>query len=98
MSVMISEDKKDFIVDCKCGCCEGIRFRFDKDDEDWYLLLSITSGDFYNKQNKKWHTLKEKIKRIWFVLKNRDYLYCDIILSKKDFDEFKKLINHLEDN
>ena len=97
MAFMVSKDKKDFTLDCECGCCEGIRFRFDSEDEDIYLNLSIVSGDFYNKQkNKRFYLLKEKLKRIWFVIRNKDYHYFDIILSKNDFEDFKSFINDLK--
>lgn len=38
MAVMISEDKKDLIVTCKCGCDEGVHLHISHEgDEDYYL-------------------------------------------------------------
>ena len=34
MAVMISDDKKDLIVTCKCGCQDAIRIKIG--DEDRY--------------------------------------------------------------
>ena len=43
MSVMISEDKKELIVNCKCGCEDTIHIRVnDKDkDSDYYAIQTI---------------------------------------------------------
>ena len=34
MSVMISEDKKELIVICKCGCQDTIHIKVDDEDKD----------------------------------------------------------------
>ena len=39
MSVMRSKDGNNLVVDCKCGCDNGIRIRVDKEDEDTYWFF-----------------------------------------------------------
>ena len=34
MSVMISDDKKELIVTCKCGCQDTIHIKVDDGDKD----------------------------------------------------------------
>ena len=34
MSVMISEDKKELIITCKCGCHDTIHIKVDDEDKD----------------------------------------------------------------
>ena len=36
MAVMISKDKTDLIVTCKCGCNDGVHFHIYKDDYEEY--------------------------------------------------------------
>ena len=50
MAVMISQDKKDLIVSCKCGCDQGIHFRLEHfDDLDSMMYMSVLSGNFYTR-------------------------------------------------
>ena len=37
--------------------------------------------------------LKEKMKKIWSIIRNKDHYYLDIVMSKEDFQEFKEWIN-----
>ncbi len=34
MSVMISDDKKELIITCKCGCQDTIHIKVDDEDKD----------------------------------------------------------------
>lgn len=40
-----------------------------------------------------WQVFKRKIKKIWCILRGKDYFYSDTIMSEADFEEFKKYIN-----
>ena len=50
MSVMISEDKKELIVTCKCGCEDTIHIRVDDKDKDadYYAIQTYMSGNWYS--------------------------------------------------
>mgnify|MGYP003550076905 CR=1 FL=1 len=38
--VLKNKNGTEMIVDCNCGCDEGIRIRIDKDDFDYYCFLT----------------------------------------------------------
>lgn len=42
MAVMISEDKKDLIVTCKCGCGEAVHLTVSHEGEEDYYAYQIT--------------------------------------------------------
>ena len=50
MAVLKSKDGTELLVDCNCGCDNGMRFRIDKDDIDYYCFASYTNGKFYTEQ------------------------------------------------
>jgi hypothetical protein len=90
MAILMSKDDEEMIVSCNCGCDEGMRIRIDKDDEDdGYAYNSYLSGKFYSEQGR----FKDKMKKIWAVIRNKDFYYNDICMSKKEFEEFKEWIN-----
>ena len=53
MAVMISDDKKELIVTCKCGCEDTIHIRVDDKDKEsnYYAIQTILSGKWYRDQN-----------------------------------------------
>lgn len=50
MSVLRTEDGKELILTCRCGCDDGIHFKIDKDFED-YMYMTYTNGNFYRDQD-----------------------------------------------
>ena len=46
MSVMISDDKKEMIVTCKCGCQDTIHIKVDDTDKDYdcYAIQTYMNG------------------------------------------------------
>lgn len=85
MAVMRSKDNKDLVVDCSCGCDNGIRIRVDKEDEDMYFFLSYTSGNFYREQSDKlWCVIYYKLKKTWSIIRNKDYHYSDICMTNRN--------------
>ena len=64
MAVMKSKDGNNLIVDCSCGCDEGLRIRMDKFDDETYSILTYTNGNFYRDQNEKFfRTLGKKAQK-----------------------------------
>ena len=97
MSVMKSKDGNNLVVDCSCGCDEGIRIRVDKSDDENYSILTYTNGNFYRDQNEKFfRTLGKKLKKIWRIIRNKDYYYSEICMTKADFQEFKEYLLSVE--
>lgn len=90
MAVFKNFKDDELIVSCKCGCDEGIHFKiYDYKDGD-YAFLTYTNGNFYTQQRTPFF---EKLKKIWAIIRNKDFYYSDIVLTKDDFNEFKEWIN-----
>ena len=97
MAVLKNKDNTEMYIDCNCGCDSGIRFRIDKEDFDYYCFMSFTNGNFYMEQGDKiTRVLSKKLKKIWAIIRNKDFYYSDIIMTKDDFNEFKKYINSID--
>ena len=88
MSIMISNDKKELVVNCKCGCTNTIHIKVNDSDKDYYAFMTYLNGDWCRKQ-----TIKTKLKKIWAVVKNKDFYYSDVLMSCDDFKKFKDYIN-----
>ena len=96
MAIMKSKDNNNLVVDCDCGCDEGIRIRVGRDD-DSYLIVTYLNGNFYRDQNQSfWRVFCKKCKKIWRIIRSKDYIYSEIIMNKDDFKEFKDYINSIE--
>ena len=67
MAVMISQDKKDLIVSCKCGCDQGIYFRLEHFDD--LVLKDVAEAGGYGVVFGNSMTPEEKEKLIT-MLKN----------------------------
>ena len=96
MAVLKNGDGTELLVDCSCGCNDGYRFRIDKDDFDYYCFMSYTNGAFYRDQDDTfWRVLRKKLKKIWAIIRNKDYYYGEVVMTKSDFEEFRKYINEV---
>lgn len=96
MALLKSKDGAELYLDCGCGCDEGIRFRIDKEDYDYYCIMTYTNGQFYREQDDTmWKVLYKKLKKIWAIIRNKDFYYAEIVINKRDFCEFKDYINSL---
>lgn len=95
MAIMKSKDGKNLIVDCNCGCDEGLRIRINEFDEDTYAILTYTSGNFYKDQKLScWSIFKLKCRKIWRIIRGKDYCYSEILVSKEEYNELKDFINN----
>lgn len=92
MAALKNKDGTHLYIDCNCGCGEGIRFVIDREDYDYYCLAAYTNGNFYTEQG---GTLRNKLKKIWAIIRNNDYYYSDIIMTQDDFNAFKEYINSI---
>lgn len=96
MAVLKNKDNTEFLVDCNCGCNDGVRFRIDKDDFDYYCFMSYTNGNFYRDQDETlWKVFCKKLKKIWAIIRNKDFYYAEVMMNKDEFNEFKEYINNL---
>lgn len=97
MAVLKNKDGKELYIDCCCGCNEGIRFKIDKDDWDYYCFMTYTNGSFYREQGDTlWHVLYKKLKKIWAIIRNKDFYYAEVTMTKAEFNEFREYITSIE--
>ena len=91
MATLKSDDNNEMIITCDCGCDEGIRVKIDKSYELYgeYCYLTYISGNFYKEQA----GLLDKLKKIWNIIRNKDFYYSEIVMGKEDFENYKKWIN-----
>ena len=96
MAVLKNKDGTELLVSCNCGCEQGVHIRVDKEDNDMYFLMTYTNGNWYSDQNKTVRAvIREKLKKIWCIIRNKDFHYSDISMTSKDFQEFKEYINNI---
>lgn len=89
MAVLKNFRGDELIVSCKCGCDEGIHFTIKDYGDGDYAFLTYTNGNFYSQQS----SFIEKLKKIWAIIRNKDFYYSDILLTKNEFEEFKEWVN-----
>lgn len=95
MSILKSGDGKELIVTCKCGCDNGLHIRIDHDeDSDDFCYMSLLNNNFYRDQGKKIrYVVCEKLKKIWCIIRGKDFYYSDILMTRQDFEEFREYID-----
>lgn len=96
MAVMISDDKKELIITCKCGCQDAIHISIDDEDKnsDSYAIQTYMNGNWYRDQNDKiFRCIGRKLKKICAIIMNKDYYYSDVLMSREDFQKYKEYIN-----
>lgn len=85
--------ENEFVTFCNCGCGNGIILKADNEDEE--VSLQIVSDTFYIMQDKGKMSLREKIKRIWYIIIGKEYCYFDILIDKDELQEFKDFVARL---
>lgn len=96
MAILKNADGSEMLVDCCCACDNGIRFRIDRDDFDYYCFMTYTNGAFYREQDDTvWKVMFKKLKKIWAIIMNKDFYYAEVTMPRDDFEEFRKYINSI---
>lgn len=105
MAVLKSDDRKDLIVTCECGCDEGLHIRVehehinDNPDSDMFCYITCLNSNWYRDQDKKMrYVILDKLKKIWAIIRSKDFYYSEIIMTRKDFEVFREYINGIETN
>ena len=97
MAALKNKDGTELYIDCHCGCNDGIRIRVHKDDFDYYCFWTYTNGNFYTEQGETvFRTIRKKLEKILAIIRNKDYYYSDVVMTKDEFEEFKEYINSIE--
>lgn len=88
---------KVVIVNCNCGCDEAIQIKklvYDvKDDDEYYL--SILAGEFGSTQRGIFRTIGHRLKLAWKMLRGKEYLLTEIVMTKEELEEYKKVLEEL---
>lgn len=92
MAVLKSANNKEMILTCRCGCDEGIRVKIDTDDDEYYYYQTYISGNWYKEQQ----PLTKKLKKIWNIIRNKDFYYSEICMNKDEFDEYRNWLNQFD--
>jgi hypothetical protein len=94
MAVLMTNDKKELVVTCNCGCENAVHIRIDHEDDDYYASCSYLNSNWYRDQDDRvLRVIGRKLKKIWAIICNKDYRYSDIIMTKADFEVFKEYIS-----
>lgn len=94
MAIMKNHDGTEMMVDCHCGCDDGVRIKLFKDEFNYYCFWTYTNGRFYSEQGETfWRILRKKMEKIWAIIRNKDYYYSDIVMTKDEFEQFREYIN-----
>ena len=97
MAVLKSKDNKGILLDCCDGCDTGIRLRIEKDDI-CYCMMTYTNGSFYTEQGETVRkVIGKKLRKIWAIIRNKDFYYSDIMMTKDEFAEFKEYVNSIKE-
>ena len=94
MAVLHSYDNRELVINCRCGCDEGIHFSVEKDKhtKDIYCIAAFTNGNFYSEQG---FGFIKKLRKIIAIIFNKDFYYSDIVISGNDLKEFQKWISQI---
>ena len=49
-----------------------------------------------DKEDKLLRVIERKLKKIWCIIRNKDFYYSDIIMKREEFEQFKEYINEIE--
>lgn len=76
------------------GCDNGVALRVTHDPLFGYEI-ALVNDMFYTEQRTIMSRLIEKCKRIWCILRNKEYRYFNILIDERDMDDFKEFIKSL---
>lgn len=103
MSVLKSNDGKELIVTCKCGCDSGVHIQIVREyeninpEDELYCYINYLSNNWYQNQGKTiYYVIKDKLQKIWAIIRNKDYRYSEVLMSRKDFETFREYINEVD--
>lgn len=92
MAVLKNHDGTEIFIDCDCGCLDSMRLTVNKDEGTYgyCALMMFMEGC---KKDSIWRIFLKKLEKIWAIIRNKDYYYFDILMTKKDYELFKEYIN-----
>lgn len=87
--VYFTEKENRCVVECDHCAGEGVMIAIDKEDDGGYFYQLIMDSKWNMEQNGFFW----KLKKIWAVIRNKDYYYSEICLSKEEFTKFRDWLN-----
>lgn len=93
------DDKVKVVINtCDCGCGSELHIQKFKDDciEDTEYFLSLHSSKWFEEQVGIFEKIGIRLKRIWYILRGKDYLFMDICMSSSDFNKFIESLQTLQ--
>lgn len=91
------KDKERVIIDtCNCGCGSEIQIKCWEDDEPREYYMSLHSSLFEQEQLGPIRVLLRRLKRAWYSLIGKDYLYMDIVFSEQEFKDFIETCKNIQ--
>lgn len=95
-----SKIQKIVINTCNCGCGSEMHIKrfIDADVPDTLVeyYISLHSSKFDEEQLGIFGVIGRRLKRAWYNLIGKDYLYMDIVMNEKEYKEFIKKLKELE--
>lgn len=97
----LNNSVKDFVVTCNCGCQEGMEFRFVKENikdnnyQEYYIEFCTSKWD--TEQDHGLNRFVYVLKKIWSIIRGKDFYYSEIILTPKQWQQFRKCINGVDE-
>lgn len=88
MAVLQSKNGDELIISCNCRCGDGLNIRIDESYGD-YCYQSYLSSNWYQEQGRFLY----KLRKIWAIIRNKDFYYSEIIMSKDEWQQFKEFVN-----
>ena len=104
MAILRSSNGKDLMVNCNCGCGEGVHIRIECDpvdvdnpNTDTFAYVTCLNANWYRDQNMSIiDVVRVKLKKIWAIIRNKDFYYSEILMSRNDFETFREYINEID--
>jgi len=86
-----------FEIECDCGCGRLAISKWNEDPpEDEELFLSYSYPAFYSMQRGAWDIIKDRLQMIWFILRGKEFYLYELIIPRKQWDDFKAFINSVK--
>lgn len=97
--IFSNEDKEEKVVinTCNCGCGSEIvikRFIDDQIPTEYYI--SINSSLFDQEQLGIFKLIGRRLKRAWFDLIGKNYLYLDICMTQSQLNEYIEKLQKIQ--
>ena len=94
MSVFRKVNDSGIIITCDCGCGDTVIIECESSDDDTgYFFMTYANYNWHTEQLGSFDIFKEKLKKIWRIIRNKDHHYSDIRMDREDFKVFKDYIN-----